>query len=58
MGFTQLRVGLGSIILLDVLGLISFLYFWMGVGWISKLLDLGMVGRGLEFLPLAVLLWY
>jgi hypothetical protein len=23
------------------------------VGWISKLLDLGMGGRGLDFLPLA-----
>jgi hypothetical protein len=25
----------------------------MGVGWISKLLDLGMGGDGLDFLPLA-----
>jgi hypothetical protein len=30
-----------------------FLYFWVGVGWISKLLDLGMGGSGLDFLPLA-----
>jgi hypothetical protein len=51
--FTQLRVGLGSIILLDGLGLISFLYFGVGVGWISKLLYLGMGGSGLNFLPLA-----
>jgi hypothetical protein len=50
---TQLRVGLGSIILLDGLGLIFFLYFGVGVGWISKLLYLGMGGSGLDFLPLA-----
>jgi hypothetical protein len=57
MGFpwvsTQLRVGLWSIILLDGLGLISFLYFGVGVGWISNLLYLGMGGSGLDFLPLA-----
>jgi hypothetical protein len=47
---------LGSIILLDGLGLIYFLYFWVGVGWISKLLDLGIGGCGLDYLPLAVLL--
>jgi hypothetical protein len=28
----------------------------VGVGWISKLLDLGMGGSGLDFLPLAGLL--
>jgi transposase InsO family protein len=28
----------------------------VGVGWISKLLDLGMGGRGLDFLPLAALI--
>jgi hypothetical protein len=53
MGFHQLRVGLESIILLDVLSLIFFLYFGVGVGWISKLLYLGMGGSGLDFLSLA-----
>jgi hypothetical protein len=48
-----LRVGLGLIILLDELSLISFLYFLVGVGWILKLLDLDIDGRGLDFLPLA-----
>jgi hypothetical protein len=38
---------------LDGLGLISFLYFGVAVGWISKLLDLGMGGSELDFLPLA-----
>jgi hypothetical protein len=50
---TQLRVGLGSIILLDELGLISFLYFGVGVEWISKLLYLSMGESGLDSLPLA-----
>jgi hypothetical protein len=49
---TQLRVGLGSIILLDGLGLMFFLYFGVGVGWISKLLYLDMGGSELDFLPL------
>jgi hypothetical protein len=52
-----LRGGLGSIILLNGLSLISFLYFWVGVGWIIKLLDLDMSGRGFDFLPLAGLPW-
>jgi hypothetical protein len=47
-----LRVGLGPI--MDVLGLIFFLYFWVSVRWISKLLDLDMSGRGLNFLPLGI----
>jgi hypothetical protein len=51
---------LGLIILLNGLGLIFFLYFGVGVGWISKLLYLGMGGSGLDFLPLAglcVIIW-
>jgi hypothetical protein len=53
---TQLRVGLGSIILLDGL-VLMFLYFRVGVGCISKLLYLGMGESGLDFLPLAGLIW-
>ena len=44
----------GSIILLDGLDLIFFLYFGVGVRWISKLLYLDMGGSGLDFLHVAM----
>jgi hypothetical protein len=36
-----------------MLGLIFFLYFGVGVGWISKLLYLGMGGSGLDFFAIS-----
>jgi hypothetical protein len=54
---TQLWIGLGLIMLLGGLGLIFSLYFWLVVGWMSKLLDLGVGWMWVGFFAISRLIY-